>query len=119
MSPTNGFPVNVLSNAAKLALDDVVKGAEARKDAMKAIVGEIDDIRVSGWQTVGPLAFKVIRGLRKHKHTVPLGTMIRLRKRWESATDSELAPIIMRDTHAELGAWITTNLEAILGQEET
>ena len=109
----NGYPVNMLSNDAKLALDDLARGVEARKIAMQALARNTEELRRNGWQTVAPLAFHLVKAAREMGVTVPLDTMIKLRKRWQTATDEELHPI-MRDINAGLLDWIPTNLKAVL-----
>lgn len=112
----NGFPVNILSDSAKLALDDVVKGIEARKIATQALARSTSEFRRNGWQIVGPMAFSTIKGGRAEGMTIPLDTMIKLRKRWEKATDEELYPIL-RDLRSGLAHWIPTNINAIINVE--
>lgn len=118
MNPINGFPVNVLSDSAKLALDDVVRGVEARRIAAETMVRDIKEFRRVGWQIVGPLAFSTIQGGREAGVKIPLDTMLKLRNRWLATTDEELEPI-MRDINAGLLDWIPTNLKAIVDQGTT
>ncbi len=109
----NGFPVNVLSDSAKLALDDVVRGVEARRIAMQALTRKTSEFRRNGWQIVGPLAFSTIKGGRAEGIKIPLDTMLKLRNRWLATTDEELEPIL-RDMRAGLAHWIPANIKAIV-----
>ena len=109
----NGIPVNVLSEKGKLALDDLARGVEARKIAMQLLARDTEELRRNGWQTVAPLAFHLVKAAREMGVTVPLDTMLKLRKRWQTATDEELHPI-MRDVNAGLLDWIPVNLKAVL-----
>lgn len=114
----NGYPVNVLSTSARLALDDVVRGIEARKIAAQVLVKGIKDFRRNGWQIVGPLAFSTIQGGREEGLHIPLDTMLQLRKRWQAATDEELQPILL-DMKSGLAHWIPVNIKAIVDQGTT
>lgn len=109
----NGFPVNVLSDSAKLALDDVVRGVEARRIAAETMVRDIKEFRRVGWQIVGPLAFSTIKGGRADGLKIPLDTMLKLRNRWQATTDEELEPIL-GDMRAGLAHWIPANIKAIV-----
>lgn len=109
----NGYPVNVLSERGKMELDDVVRGTEARRLAGQVLARNTKEFRRVGWQTVGPMAFGVIQQAREEGITIPLDTMIKLRKLWLATTDDELHPI-MRDLKTGLAHWIPHNINEII-----